>query len=71
MSVRRKIPEKGIIYFITFTCAMWQHLFEQALCYDGNFIKRFGINRSSEDKIKLEPKQLNPSVYPSGSSYPK
>jgi RHS repeat-associated protein len=37
----------------------------------GNYIKRFGINRSTGDTIKLDPKQLDPSVYPSGSSYPK
>ena len=29
MSVRREIPEKDGIYFITLTCARWLHLFEK------------------------------------------
>lgn len=34
MSVRRKIVEKYGVYFITFTCARWFHLFEIAKAYD-------------------------------------
>lgn len=34
MSVRRQIHEKDGIFFITFTCARWLHLFEQAQAYD-------------------------------------
>ncbi|MFM7854986.1 MAG: hypothetical protein ACKO96_24440, partial [Flammeovirgaceae bacterium] len=34
MSVRRQITEKDGIFFITFTCARWLHLFEQAQAYD-------------------------------------
>jgi REP element-mobilizing transposase RayT len=34
MSVRRQIPENEGVYFITFTCARWLHLFESANAYD-------------------------------------
>ena len=34
MSVRRSIPEYFGIYFITFTCARWLHLFEMVNGYD-------------------------------------
>ncbi len=34
MSVRRQIHETNGIYFITFTCARWLHLFEISLSYD-------------------------------------
>ena len=34
MSVRRQISEKEGLYFITFTCARWLHLFEIADAYE-------------------------------------
>lgn len=34
MSVRREITEYDGIYFITFTCCQWLHLFEEGKCYD-------------------------------------
>jgi REP element-mobilizing transposase RayT len=34
MSVRREIPEYSGIFFITFTCHKWYHLFEEAGAYD-------------------------------------
>jgi REP element-mobilizing transposase RayT len=34
VSVRRQIPENDGVYFITFTCARWLHLFELANAYD-------------------------------------
>lgn len=34
MSVRRRIVENDGVYFITFTCALWHHLFEAANAYD-------------------------------------
>ena len=34
MSVRKTIPEYEGIYFITFTCVRWLHLFEEANAYD-------------------------------------
>ena len=58
MSVRREIPEKDGIYFITLTCARWLHLFEITNSYDvvykwfdhlkskGHLILRRGVPRS-------------------------
>jgi REP element-mobilizing transposase RayT len=34
MSVRREITEYSGMYFITFTCCRWLHLFEEAKAYD-------------------------------------
>lgn len=34
MSVRREITEYDGIYFITFTCCRWLHLFEEAKAYE-------------------------------------
>jgi hypothetical protein len=56
MSVRRAIPERDGLYFITITCAQWLRLFEIAQAYDvvynwfdhlkskGNFICGYVIN---------------------------
>ena len=72
MPVKRQVPDKLGIYFITFTCYRWRHLFELTHGYDivykwfewlqaqGNFVLGFVIMPNHVHAILAFPKLEKP-----------